>query len=60
MGPISAEASQGYSHLTFGTSKGSFTPLLQLEKFPDIPVSTRQEALESRPHTEEPRLLLLA
>ena len=41
MRPISAEASQGYSHLTFGTSKGSFTPLLQLLKFPDIPVSTR-------------------
>ena len=26
--------------LTSGTSKGSFTPLLQLKKFPDIPVST--------------------
>ena len=39
MRPISAEASQGYSHLTSGTSKGSFTPLLQLKKFPDIPVS---------------------
>ena len=37
MRPISAEASQGCSHLTSGTSKGSFTPLLQLKKFPDIP-----------------------
>ena len=27
-----------------GTSKGSFTPLLQLKTFPDIPVSTREEA----------------
>ena len=26
------------------TSKGSFTHLLQLKKFPDIPVSTREEA----------------
>ena len=26
--PISAEASRGYSHLTSGTSNGSFTPLL--------------------------------
>ena len=41
MRPISTEASRGYSHLTSGTSKGSFTPLLQLKKFPDIPVSTR-------------------
>ena len=38
---ISVEASRGYSHLKSGTSKGSFTPLLQLKKFPDIPVSTR-------------------
>ena len=29
-------------------------------KFPDIPVSTREEARESRPHPEEPRFLLLA
>ena len=28
--------------------------MLQLKKFPDIPVSTREEALESRPHPEEP------
>ena len=41
MWPISAEASRGLSHLTSGTSKGSFTPLLQLMKFLDIPVSTR-------------------
>ena len=60
MRPISNEASQGYSHLTSGTSKGSFTPLLQLKKFPDIPVSTREEARESRPHPEEPRYRLLA
>ena len=60
MRPISAEASRGKSHLNSGTSKGSFTPLLQLKKFPDIPVSTRVEARESRPHPEEPRLRLLA
>ena len=47
-------------HLNSGTSKGSFTPLLQLKKFPDIPVSTREEARESRPHPEEPRFRLLA
>ena len=34
--------------------------MLQLKKFPDIPVSTREEARESRPHPEEPRLCLLA
>ena len=28
--------------------------MLQLKKFPDIPVSTREEARESRPHPEEP------
>ena len=38
--------------------QGSFTPLLQLKKFPDIPVSTREEAGESRPHPEEPRFCL--
>jgi len=37
-----------------------FTPLLQLKKFPDIPVSTRKEARESRPHPEEPHFRLLA
>ena len=37
-----------------------FTPLLQLKKIPDIPVSTREEARESRPHPEEPRFYLLA
>ena len=42
--PISAEASRGYSHLTTGTSKGSFTPLLHLKKFPALHVSTREEA----------------
>ena len=43
-----------------GTSKGPFTPLLQLQKFPDIPVSTREEARLSSPHPEEPRFRLLA
>ena len=33
---------------------------MQLKKFPDIPVSTREEARESRLHPEEPRLSLLA
>ena len=60
MRPVSAEAFRGKSHLTSGTSKGSFTPLLQLKKFADIPVSTREEARESRPHSEEPRFRLLA
>ena len=39
--------------------QGSLTPLLQHKKFPDIPVSTRAEARESRPHPEEPRRCLL-
>ena len=60
MRPIFGEASRGYSHLTSGTSKGSFTPLLQLKKFLEIPVSTREEAPESRPHPEEHRFRLLA
>ena len=34
--------------------------MLQPKKFPDIPVSTREEARESRPHPEEPRFHLLA
>ena len=34
--------------------------MLQLKKFPDIPVSTREEARESRPHPEEPCFRLLA
>ena len=34
--------------------------MLQLKKFPDILVSTREEARESRPHPEEPRFRLLA
>ena len=38
----------------------TFTPLLQLKKFRDIPVSTQEEARESRPHPEEPRFRLLA
>ena len=34
--------------------------MLQIKKFPDIPVSTRVEARESRPYPEEPRFCLLA
>ena len=34
--------------------------MLQLKKFPDIPVSTREEVRESRSHPEEPHLRLLA
>ena len=34
--------------------------MLQLKKFPDIPVSTREEARASHPHPEEPRYRLLA
>ena len=34
--------------------------MLQLKKFPDIPVSTREEARESRAYPEEPRFRLLA
>ena len=34
--------------------------MLQLKKYPDIPVSTREEARESGPHPEEPRFRLLA
>ena len=33
--------------------------MLQLKKFPDIPVSTREESRESRPHRQEPRFSLL-
>ena len=34
--------------------------MLQLKKFPDIPVSTREKAREFCPHPEEPRFRLLA
>ena len=34
--------------------------MLQLKKFRDIPVSTREEARESRSHPEEPRFRLIA
>ena len=34
--------------------------MLQLKKFHDIPVSTREEARESCPHPEEPHFRLLA
>ena len=34
--------------------------MLQLKKFRDIPVSTQEEARESRPHPEEPHFGLLA
>ena len=33
--------------------------MLQLKKFPDIPISTREEAREFRPHPEVPRFRLL-
>ena len=38
----------------------SFTPLLKLKKFPDMPVSTPEEARECRSHPEEPCFRLLA
>ena len=34
--------------------------MLQLKKFPDIPVSTQEEARGSRPNPEEPRFRLVA
>ena len=34
--------------------------MLHLKKFPDILVSTREKARESRPHPEEPRFCLIA
>ena len=34
--------------------------MLQLKKFPDIPVSSQEEAREFRPHSEEPHFRLLA
>ena len=34
--------------------------MLQLNKLPELPVSTREEARESRPHPEEPRFRILA
>ena len=37
----------------------SFTTLLQLKKFPDMPVSTREETREFCPHPEEPCFHLL-
>ena len=46
--------------MTSGTSKESFTVMLQLKKFPDIPVSTQVEARGSRPHPEELRFRLVA
>ena len=46
--------------MTSGNSKESFTAMLQLKKFPDIPVSTQEEARGSRPHPEELRFRLVA
>ena len=43
MRPISAEASRGYSHLNSGTSKGSFTPLLQLKSSARFPSPLERE-----------------
>ena len=34
--------------------------MLQLKNFPEIPVSTREESREFRPHPEQPRFCLLA
>ena len=34
--------------------------MLQLKQFPDIPIDTRDEVRESRPHPEEPRFRLVA
>ena len=34
--------------------------MLELKKFPDIPVYTREETREFCPHLEEPRFCLLA
>ena len=33
--------------------------MLQLKNFPDTPVSTREQARESRPHPKEPRFCLI-
>ncbi|KAI4561495.1 hypothetical protein MJG53_016549 [Ovis ammon polii x Ovis aries] len=41
-------------------SPSSFKHLLQLKKYPDIPVCTIEEARGSRPHPEEPRFRLEA
>ena len=38
----------------------SFTPLLPLKKFPDLPVSTLEDARGSWEHPEEPRFRLVA
>ena len=46
--------------MTSGTSKESFTVMLQLKKFPGIPVSTQEEARGSRPHPEELRFRQVA
>ena len=51
MRPISAEAFGGKSHLTSGTSKGSFTPLLQLKKIPTYP-SPLEKKHESPAHIQ--------
>ena len=43
MRPFSTAASRKKSHLPFCASKGSVEPLMQLKKFPNIPVSTQVE-----------------
>ena len=45
---FSASLSQEKSHLPCLASQGSLTPLMQLKKFPDIHVSTREEHRGSR------------
>ena len=55
-----AAASRGKSQLLSRASKGSLRTLMQLKKFPDIPVSIREEARESRSQPEELHFRLLA
>ena len=43
MRPLSVAASREKSHLPSLALKGYLTPFRQLKKFPDIPVSTREE-----------------
>ena len=41
-------------------SKRSITPLLQIKKFPEIPIPNLDEARGFRTHPEEPRFRLVA
>ena len=51
---FSAAASGQKSHLPSGASKVSWTSLRQLKKFPDVPVSTREEHRGSRHNSRKP------